>query len=212
MNIPGAMARFRALAGQYFGEGIPPAAQAFNLLGLAGMAAGILAALSSIVIHTGAAQIVINLSASALALILLRYANKTGRYRLCCWIVVIAIFLLALPALFFTAGGFRSGMPSFFIFALIFTALMLDGVERAAALSVEFAVYAACCVAAYVRPETVTPFGTELGCVIDVLTGIIVAGGLLLSVIPLHMRIYRRGREGPGNSLEDKKTRGRFRQ
>ena len=36
-------------------------------------------------------------------------------------------FMFFFPMLFFTSGGYKSGMPSMFIFAVLFTMLMLDG-------------------------------------------------------------------------------------
>ncbi|MDR3364511.1 MAG: hypothetical protein LBS91_06160 [Clostridiales Family XIII bacterium] len=181
--------RLLSLKYRYFGEDAPLDVQTFHLLGLAGMAAGACVALSSLFTQAGAPSVALNLAASALAFVLLRYTRKTGRYRQSYRIVVAAVFLAAFPVLFFTAGGYRSGMPCFFVFALVFTALMLPGKERAAALIAEFAIYAACCAAAYLRPETVTPFASERGYVIDVLTGIVASSVLLLLVILLYIRI-----------------------
>ena len=181
-----------ALYSRYFDPSLPLEAQTFNLLGLAGFAAGIAVALSSVATNAGAANVALNLAASALALVLLRLTEKKQISRRAgTWVVVVAVFLLAFPVLFFTAGGYRSGMPCFFVFAIIFTAILLEKRERAAALALEFALYAACCLTAYFRPATVTPFPTEFDYAIDVITGITAASILLTAVVLLQIRIYR---------------------
>ncbi|MDR2750234.1 MAG: HAMP domain-containing histidine kinase [Clostridiales bacterium] len=185
-------ALLKAIRNKLFGEGVPLEVQTFHLLGIAGMAAGILVALSCLVTKAGIFSIIVNLAASFLAYCLLLYSRKPGRYLLCYRIVVIAVFLIAFPVLFFSAGGYRSGMSSFFAFALVFTAIMLQGRDRAIALAAEFAIYISCCLIAYVKPETVSNFDSEWSFVLDVITGIIVANALLLSVIVLYVRIYRR--------------------
>ncbi|MDR0434920.1 MAG: hypothetical protein LBH21_07720, partial [Gracilibacteraceae bacterium] len=188
-------ARIHRMLGKYFDASLPLEVQTFHLLGMAGIAAGLGVALVSLFSHPGIVNFFINLIISALAFALLRRTRQTGNYRLGFRIVVISVFLLAFPFLFFTAGGYRSGMPCFFVFALIFTALMLHGRERVLALAALFAVYAACCVVAYLCPQSVVPFATELGYLADVLTGIVIAGGLLLLVVVLYIHIYNRHRD-----------------
>jgi DNA-binding winged helix-turn-helix (wHTH) protein len=82
-------------------------------------------------------------------------------------------------------------MPCFFVFAIIFTAMMIEGRERVIALAVLFVLYAACCLTAFFRPETVRFFSNESDYFIDVLMSIIVVGILLLLVVMLHLRMYR---------------------
>ncbi|MDR0670979.1 MAG: HAMP domain-containing histidine kinase [Oscillospiraceae bacterium] len=176
---------------RYFDPALDLRVQSFNLLGFAGFAAGLVTAVSSVVTDAGAANIALNLAASALALILLRLTEKKRiSYHIGSWAVIIAVFMIAFPILFFTAGGYRSGMPCFFMFAIIYTAILLENRERNAALAVESALYAACCLVAYFYPETVTPLGTEFAYVCDVLVGITAASVLLTVVIMLHIRIY----------------------
>jgi signal transduction histidine kinase len=188
-------ARIRRMLGKYFDASLPFEVQTFHLLGLAGIAAGIVVAFVSLFSHPGLVNFSVNLAISALAFALLGRTRRTGNYRFGFRAVVIFVFLLAFPFLFFTAGGYRSGMPCFFVFALIFTALMLHGRERVWALLTLFAVYAACCVAAYLYPGSVVPFETELDYLADVLTGVVIAGGLLILVVVLYIRIYNRHRD-----------------
>jgi signal transduction histidine kinase len=176
---------------RYFDPALDLRVQSFNLLGCAGIAAGIIVAAVSLFNAVDFINIVLNLSASVLAFLLLRLTMKRRMsYRAGAWIIVIAVFMLAFPIMFFTAGGYRSGMPGFFVFAIIYTAIMLEKWERNVALVIEFALYASCCFVAYYYPATVTPFETEFAYVLDVIMGITVASVLLTVVVMLHIRIY----------------------
>jgi signal transduction histidine kinase len=182
----------RRFVNQYFDPSLDLRVQSFNLLGFAGVAAGLIVALVSLLTSAGAANVAGNIAASLLAFALLRVAGKKISHRAGSYIVVIGVFMLLFPFMFFTAGGYRSGMPCFFVLALIFTAVMPVGKrERAAALTIESAIYAACCLIAYARPETVTPFPTEFDYVCDVILGTTVSSGLLTSVVLVHIRMYR---------------------
>jgi signal transduction histidine kinase len=176
----------------YFDPALDLHVQSFNLLGIVGIAAGIIVALSSVVTNAGAANIFINLAVSVAAYGLLRLTGKKRiSYRAGTWIIVIGVFMLAFPAVFFTAGGYRSGTPCFFVFAIIYTAIMLQNKwERAAALFLEFVLYAACCFIAYFCPATVTPFASEFDYVLDVVVGLTVTSLLLMAVVLLHIHIY----------------------
>jgi hypothetical protein len=162
--------------------------QTFNLLGTAGAAAGLLGVVSNLLSHTGFENIAFNLAASALAVLLMRYVGKTGRYHLCSWVVVISVFLGAFPAMFFTAGGYVSAMPCFFVFAIVFTALMLTGKERAVAIALEMTEYLAACWIAWRFPQTITPLVTELDVLIDVMVGIVISGTMLFLVVLLFLQ------------------------
>jgi signal transduction histidine kinase len=160
-------------------------------MGFAGMGAGFIVGLFSLAFHAvmnAAICAIIFIFASALMWLV---GKKKITYRAGAWMIMIAVFMLAFPVLFFTAGGYRSGTPCFFVFALIFTAIMSKSIrERAAALALEFAIYAACCLAAYYYPAMVAPFPTEFDYVCDVILGITVSSVLLAAVVLLHIRMY----------------------
>jgi signal transduction histidine kinase len=180
------------LIARYFGTGLDLRVQSFNLLGFAGVAAGVIVAVVSILNGVDFPNIAMNLAASALAFLLLRLTMKKRlSYHAGSWIVIAAVFMLAFPAMFFTAGGYRSGMPCFFVFSIIYTAIMLEKRERLAAIAAELALYVACCVLAYRYPQTVAWFQSESDYLADIIMGIIASSGLLTAVVLLHIRMYR---------------------
>ncbi|MDR1330408.1 MAG: HAMP domain-containing histidine kinase [Oscillospiraceae bacterium] len=181
--------------GKYFDPGLDLRVQAFNLLACGGIAAGAVAALSAVLTGVGVFNVALNLAASATAFILLHFARRTGRYGFCFLFTVVAVFYIAFPFLFFTSGGYRGGMPCWFMFAVVFTALMLEGAVRAVCIVGELVFYAVCCFIAYYYPETVTPFPSELDALADIFVGIFAAGLILLTVVLLYIRIYNNRQE-----------------
>ena len=172
----------------YFDPDLELHIQSFNLLAIAGVAVGVITGVDAAV-AVGLLPALINFLAAALAAGFLLYARKTGSHRLCSLITVALVFFIAFPVLFFTSGGYRGGMPAFFIFAVMFTALMLERRVRIAAVAAEFLLYTACCVAAYKFPDMVTQF-SEWESVRDVVVGMLCASISLLLVVVLYLRIY----------------------
>ncbi|MDR0434901.1 MAG: HAMP domain-containing histidine kinase, partial [Gracilibacteraceae bacterium] len=180
----------RRFLNTYFAASLDLRVQAFNLLAFAGMAAGVITALSALFTGAGLANVTLNLSGTAVGFLCLRYARRTNRYRAGFLVSVVAVFVILFPLLFFSAGGYRSGMPCFFIFALIFTAIMLEGKTRTAFIILEFALYAACFFIAFYFPGAVRHFETRFDYMFDALTGVVVVGAILVIIVLLYMRIY----------------------
>ncbi|MDR1578876.1 MAG: HAMP domain-containing histidine kinase [Synergistaceae bacterium] len=182
--------RISEIKDAYFDENLDLSVQAFNLLGFAGIAAGVVIGVFSVVAGTGAVNVLGNFSASALAAFLLIYTRRTGRYHAASVVTVIAVFIVAFPAMFFAAGGYHSGMSCFFVFAVLFTEMMLKGREAAFFVAAEFALYSGCVVAAWRYPGLVLFFDGELYFAADVIAAFIVSSVILLAVLVLYFRIY----------------------
>lgn len=174
---------------EYFGENIDLNIQSFNLLGFAGMAASLIVAVISIAQKITAIALIC-IGAFLVAFVLIHFTGRKISYRTGCWIVVISVFIIAFPVIFFFSSGYNSGMPCFFIFAIIFTTIILERRDRIAALIAEYILYIGCCLIAYFSPDLVSDFPTEAARLFDVTVGIVVCGILLMSVILLHIRMY----------------------
>ena len=164
--------------------------QAFHLLALGGVATGVVTGVLAYVTNAGIWSTILSFAASIVGLFMLFLAKRKKCYRLCFLLTVVSVFFLIFPGLFLTGGGYRSGMPSFFVYAIVFTALMLEGGRRTVFVICEFAVYIACCVVAYRFPGFVAHFSTELDYLADVIVGFSVTAFVLLAVVLLYIRIY----------------------
>lgn len=147
-------------------------------------------ALVGIAIDTGLGNIVANFISATLSYALLCYSQRTGRYQRCYLITIVAIFMGLFPVMFFTAGGYHSGMPSFFVFAVAFTILMLEG-KRAIAMSVvETLLYLAICIIAFRYPGLVSSWETETDLLADVMVGFVSVSAVLGTMLYLHFKLY----------------------
>ncbi|MDR0948596.1 MAG: HAMP domain-containing histidine kinase [Lachnospiraceae bacterium] len=162
----------------------------FHILAMGGFTTGVLVVIISIPNGVHPINILANLLSAVLSIILLLYSQKTGRYQLCYVITILAVFIVFFPVMFFTAGGYHSGMPSFFVFATAFTVFMLEG-RKAVIFSVaELLLYIGLCLFAYYHPDTVTAFEEEPELLTDTIVGFASASLVLGVCLFLHLRLY----------------------
>ena len=176
----------------------------FNLLAITGFIVSLLIFAVSLLIGASAINSAMLLSSALLSAGLLVYSAKTGNYRPCYIITITFVFMLLFPIMFFTAGGYNSGMPCFFVFAVVFTLFMLEGKAGIIFAAAEIVIYVLCCAAAYRFPQLVTPFPDETGVVGDVVTGICVASAALGATMFFLIKMYNGAMEEARRSSKAK--------
>ncbi|MGN1106139.1 MAG: hypothetical protein ACI4RH_05760, partial [Huintestinicola sp.] len=87
----------------------------FNLLAVTGFAVSLVIFAVSLINGASALNCAVLLSSAIVSVILLIYSAKTGNYRPCYIVTITFVFMLLFPIMFFTAGGYNSGMPCFFV-------------------------------------------------------------------------------------------------
>jgi signal transduction histidine kinase len=162
----------------------------FNVLAFGGAAIGLLTAVLGVVNHAGPVNVTINFLSAVLAWALLVYSRRSGRYQICYMITVVGIFIVLFPAVFFSSGGYHSGMPAFFVFAVVFTVFMLEGKKAAIFSILELLVYTTCCLVAYTRPETVNLFSAEVEILTDIIAAFVTVSIILGASMFIHFRLY----------------------
>ena len=176
----------------------------FNLLAITGFIVSLLIFAVSLLIGASAINSAMLLSSALLSAGLLVYSAKTGNYRPCYIITITFVFMLLFPIMFFTAGGYNSGMPCFFVFAVVFTLFMLEGKAGIIFAAAEIVIYVLCCAAAYRFPQLVTPFPDEKGVVGDVVTGICVSSAALGATMFFLIKMYNGAMEEARRSSKAK--------
>lgn len=126
---------------------------------------------------------------------LIWFTRRTGKYQLAYIITVVAVFMIFFPIMFFTSGGHRSGMPSVFMFAVLFTVLMLRGRVAILISVLEILEYSAVCVLAYLHPEYVTFYETEAEILADIIFAFSMMSLVAGLVLYFHLKEYDRQRE-----------------
>lgn len=166
----------------------------FNVLALAGT--GISAATLILNIITGMyTSVILSAFLAVLSAGLLIFTYKTGRYRIAYIITIVTIFMIFFPVLFFASGAYKGGMPSMFIFAVLFTVLMLEGRSAVLVSLAEVAEYITVSVFCYVNPEYVTWFPTEREMLADILVTTAAVCVSCGTVWFLHLREYEEQRK-----------------
>ena len=175
---------------RYFGPTLDFRVRLFNVLAMGGTVISLAMALVGIAINTGLGNIGVNFISAVLSYALLCFSQRTGRYQLCYFITIVAIFMVLFPIMFFTAGGYNSGMPSFFVFAVAFTILMLEG-KKAIVMSVlEIILYLAICLIAFRYPGLVNAWSTEQDLLTDVIVGFVSVSAVLGTMLYIHFKLY----------------------
>ncbi len=166
----------------------------FHILALGGIAISILTVVVSLIMAMyGAAIIGAVLVFISSGLIL--FTQKTGKYQIAYIITIVTIFMIFFPIMFFTSGGHRSGMPSVFIFAVMFTILMLKGRVALLVSLLEIVEYSAVCILAYLHPEYVTFYETEAEILTDIIFAYSCVSIICGLVLYLHLKEYDHQRE-----------------
>ena len=135
-------------------------------------------------------NVLINIALVAVSGGLFLYSYYSGKYQRCYLITIVVIFLLVFPVMFFTSGGYRGGMPAFFVFAIIFTVLMLEKRRALIVSLLEILLYMGLCLVAYHFPDTVTPFATEADRLADILLAFVSVSIVCGSVLYFHLKEY----------------------
>ena len=92
--------------------------------------------------------------------------------------------------MFFTSGGYHGGMPAFFVFAIIFTVLMLEKWRALIVSLLEIVLYMGLCLVAYHFPDSMTPFATEKDRLADVLLAFVSVSIVCGIVLYFHLKEY----------------------
>lgn len=180
----------RRLINLFFAQDLDFRVRLFHVLAIGGtlisFTIGVVAALN----HAGVINIVTNFFTSALSFAILMFSQRTGRYQLCYFLAIIGVFFGLFPILFLSSGGYHSGMPSFFVFAVVFTVFMLEGRKAIIFSLLETLLYVSLCIAAYLRPEWITTFDTEQAILVDIIIGFVSVSAVLGVCLYLHFRLY----------------------
>ena len=162
----------------------------FHVLAIGGTFIGLFMGLFGFVINTGFLNILLCLASSVLSYVLLTYSRLTQHYQICYLITTIVIFIGLFPFMFFTGGGYHSGMPIFFVFAVTFTVFMLEGKKAIFFSLAEILLYTTICLIAYYYPQTVNAITDEQKILTDIIIAFCIVNTVLGLSLFLHLRLY----------------------
>ena len=171
---------------------LPFRVRLFNILAIVGVLISVMNGIFSYVNSGNPVLLFTNGVTAVLSFSLLYYAYISRNYQFCYFITIIAIFMILFPILFFKGGGYKSGMPCFYVFGILFTVFMLERLQMICCVLIELIIYIATIGIAYVYPQTVIWFLSEKEIVIDTIVGVAVSSLAIGTVTYLHFRLYNR--------------------
>ena len=173
----------------FFGKDLDFRVKLFNVMALGGIIVSFFTVLQSIVTYRWN-TCVVSFIMMVLSLWLLIYAVKTGKYQRCYNITIFGIFFLFFPLLFFQSGGYRSGVPAIFLFAVLFTVLMKEGIVSIYISIAELLLYSFLCWIAFLHPEWILQYETEKQILIDIIFSYSCIGLICGVVLYLHLKEF----------------------
>lgn len=183
---------FSRILKSYFAPELDLRVKLFNILAVGGMITSLIMAALSAYRHLGLINTISCLAIAVLSFGLLIYCKRRGRYQICYMITIFTIFMIMFPIIFFYTGGYYSGMPLFFVFAIVFTFFMLEGRRAIVFAILEMITYLSVIMIAYHYPQLVHHFSSEEDLLFDLIFSLVVVSLILGISMFLYFRIYKR--------------------
>ncbi len=127
---------------------------AFNILAVCGIIVSIITAIINAASGNNPAVVAADLSGVIVSQALIVYCHRTGNYKMAMTLTAFIIFLGLFTALYFIQGGYHSGIPAFFIFGVVFTAFLLDGISMLILVIIELIWYVSLILYSYYHPQS----------------------------------------------------------
>ena len=161
---------------------------AFNILAVCGIAVSIITGVVNGL--RGSSAVIPDLFGVIGSVALMYYCHKTGNYKRAMVLTAFLIFMGLFTLLYFIQGGYHGGIPSFFIFGIVFTAFLLDGVSMVIMIALELVWYVSLILYSYYHPVTLNNDEKfYMTCVIMDMT--LVALSLAITMY-FQIRVYRK--------------------
>lgn len=134
---------------------------------------------------------------------LLIYSVRSRRYRFCYTVSIIIVFFLLFPGIFLSGGGYSGGMPFFFVFAIVYTAYMMDGWHMVLVTFLEIILYSGLCIYGYCFPENIYTFKSDVATFIDFITGFLTVSLVLGGSLFVQFYLYKKQQKELEEARED---------
>ncbi len=176
----------------FFGPKISLKGKIFNILACAGFLIGLIMVSVAFLSMGTQTEIAINAAACLFSLIMILVHAITKNYKLCSALTVIVVFMLGFSALFFSSDIYKGGMPSFFVFAIVFTVFLLEGKAVFVFVALLNITYISICFWAYYNPQFVKTPRTEFELLLDIIFSFVCVGLILSATMYLQFSLYKR--------------------
>ncbi len=130
--------KFKAFYEKYFGDQVPNKRRLVNSIGIGAPIFSLLATIVNLITQTGPVGLAVCIICTIFCALILPISKKLKNVDILIYMAAIGMNFVIMPMLFFTVGGIESGIPLFFIIAIVFTVLAIDN-SRICAIIVSLA-------------------------------------------------------------------------
>ncbi len=164
----------------------------FNVLALAGLFISLSMTVLSLFTSGSAGEVFINGISAVFSGAMVVLHVMTKNYKLCSTITVLVVFVAFFTSIFFSNDAYKGGMPSFFVFAIVFTVYLTEGKTMFALVGIQYAVFISICFYAYHNPTSVLSYRGEYEMLLDIIVGFVAVSLILGSTMYIQFRLYAR--------------------
>lgn len=175
----------------YFDTALDLRVRIFNVMVLISACFCLVIAFVNTFAGIGAVGVLVDIAAVIFCIGLLLQAKKPGRTMPCRLIFIFISFFVLFPYLFFHMGGYHGGIPTFLIFAPVFTIFLLEGRPAILVTALEIALYTGLYLFAYINPDSITMFPEEKGFLVSNLMDLLVVSISLCTTMYAQVSLYR---------------------
>jgi len=162
----------------------------FNFISILCFLAMIIAMISTSLEGLGTTSVLSTAAVGAVLVLVFVLGHTTKKYDFWCFAQMNLLNALVIPVVFFSSGGYKSGMPLWMTLCVVSLFYLLKGKYLWISAVVATVADVACMVVAYLYPELVTNFSSEGGMFSDVLCATIVICVLLCLFLKLQNSMF----------------------
>lgn len=176
----------------YFSPEIDLSARVFFVLVIASMLFCLIITAVNFAAGVGTVGVVVDLASAAFCALILWYARTSRRIRQCQLITIVCVFFGLFPYLYLRMGGYHGGFTAFLIFAVVYTAFMLEGWLAFGITVLELLFYTGLYVVSYRYPFLVSGFPAEKDYLRSNIMDFLIVGATLCVTMYVQVRLYRK--------------------
>ncbi len=174
----------------FWGDTFSLKGKIFNTLALAGFVIGLVTAIVSLFTNHIINEVILNLVIMLFSLVITFVHLKTKNYNLCSIITIFVVFLIGFPAIFFSSDGYTGGMPSFFVFAIVFTVYLISGKAMYILVALQYIVFTGICFMAYHDPDIIASYRGDYDRLLDIVSSYIMVSLILGVTMFVQFRLH----------------------
>ncbi len=186
-----AMEKIKKLWRMFFSLDIPMRLCIFNMITFIGVIGAAVSLIITLVMRIQIGQVIPIAVAVAIMVLSQILANKFNKLDIAAILAVSVVGFVVFPIMFVEGGGIHSGMPLWFLLAVVFDAILISGKAKYIIFGLQMLMYGALIYFEYRFPEMIKYLDTEVAFAIDMAQSLAFAGVCIFLTVSFQLLMYR---------------------